>query len=223
MFSGAIALACAAGCNALTGADAFVLDDGEDALFSGASGGAPANGEERQLESASSGSVGDSSPASSSGGAPEAGTDAPALPAGAIIDETFPDDGACTGLAVTNGASKAYDANGRSSGACKVCAVSAGAMFVELSGTATRAGQATFDAYARRVPGASTPTSASIQLRAAGGSIASSANLAEDAWTRLGGGSITVQDGTAVLLRIGLSNAAAGECLLIDDARVAVP
>jgi hypothetical protein len=103
-----------------------------------------------------------------------------------------------------------------------MCATSAGALYAELSGTSTKQGQATFEAYVRRVTGAATPTSASIQFQVGGANISSSKNVAEE-WVRLGGGSISVQDGASVLLRIGVPNATAGECLVIDDARVAVP
>ncbi len=95
-------------------------------------------------------------------------------------------------------------------------------MFLELSGTATKQGQATFEAYTRRVSGATTPTSATIQFRVEGVNIVSSSNVGDD-WTRLGGGSISVHSGATVLLRVGLPNAAIGDCLVFDDAQVVVP
>jgi len=95
-------------------------------------------------------------------------------------------------------------------------------MYIELSGSAAKQGPATFEAYARRVPGAATPTSATIQFRINGASVSSSSAVGET-WVRLGGGSITAGTGATVLLRVGVPNATEGECLLVDDASVIIP
>lgn len=218
------------GCNALTGADTLVIDERESDLSS--SGHTPAGpdgeltGGSTTTTSSSSGSTGNSASSSSSGGAPpDAGSDAPPSPpsSGTVIDETFASTGACNGVTVTNGAMTTYVPEGRNdAGACRICATVAGEMYIELSGSAAKQGQATFEAYARRVPGAATPTSATIQLRIDGSSVSSSNGIGET-WVRLGGGSITVDSGASVLLRVGVPNATGGECLLIDDARVIVP
>lgn len=221
---GTIAATCALACNALTGADTLAVGDRESAMSS-SSGGDPAlKGPDASSGTSKDASSSSSSSASSSSGEPGdlPETGPPPPPPGAIINETFASEDACIGLTVTNGATKAFDANGRSGGACKVCAVAAGDMFAELSATATKQGQATFEAYARRVPGVMEPTSATIQFNVGGASVSSS-NAVGDAWGRLGGGSISVQNGSVLVVRVGLPKASEGDCLLLDDVTVAVP
>lgn len=235
----AYAFAGALACNALTGADALSVDDRSGAVPNSNGNSGRERSDDATLDASSSGALGGtassssssstSSSSSSSGEPGEPGEpgkpsdpSTPAPPAGAIIHETFASAGACTGVSVTNGATKTFDESGRTGGACKLCATAAGGMFAELSGTATQPGQATFEAYARRVPGAATPANANIELRVGGASISSSNGLG-DAWGRLGGGSISVQPGSTVMVRVGLADAATGDCLLLDDVSVAVP
>ena len=229
--SGLAAAICALGCNAITGADALVIDERESELSS--SGGTPSGPDGEPADgatattsssSSSSGSTGnDASSSSSSGGTTDAGIDAPSTPpADTIIHQTFATAAACTGVLVTNGTTS-YEPDGRDgAGACTVCATSAGETYLELSGTAATQGKATFEAYARRVPGAASPTSATIQFQIGGSRVTTSNNVGE-AWVRLGGGSISVNSGATVYLRVGILDAAPGECLVVDDARVVVP
>ena len=139
-----------------------------------------------------------------------------------MIEETFSSSGACTGATTTNGATATYDPDGRTGGACKLCAASSGEAYLELSGTAPKQGQATFEVHARRVPGASTPASATVQV-AVGGTKITSSNGISETWKRVGGPSLTVQSGAAVVFRVGMKEAASGDCVVLDDARVALP
>ncbi len=210
----------AAACNALTGADA--LDDpsangSSSGATSSGSAGAPDGfgsppGRDVPVTSGTDGGTSQDSAARADAAVDASPEDTP------VVQETFGSAGACTGIKTTNGALTTYEPNGRTGGACTICAVVAGGMFLEVTATMPVSDSASVEAYARQVTGHTTPSTASVRLVVEGTS--SSSQSIGAAWTRVKGSSVSVKKGAVIVAQAGVANAAIGDCVVIDDLRV---
>lgn len=110
-----------------------------------------------------------------------------------------------------------HDALGHAApGSCRLCAPAGGDVDLERTVTAATGGRYSVSAWARRVPGAATPTSVGLVFQA-GGSNVSLTRALDGTWSEIRGNKVTTPAGAAITLKVGIRGGSAGDCMLVDD------
>jgi hypothetical protein len=115
-----------------------------------------------------------------------------------------------------------WSPQGRSGGTCLFCSgLSAGNAYLHKTVTAPRQGRVSMDAWIKDGIG-NGPVAGQIGFALAGGASIMTGASATSTWTNHSSGSAGVAAGTAVEIRLGVENAAAGQCAAFDDISVYV-
>ena len=215
---GAALVVSASACNAITGASDFVLGDSPAGTSSGEPGGGDGYGGSTSRSDGSTlapedGSLPDGATSLVDGGDAE--------PPPNAFHAGFDAASECLAWAVSGG-TRAWDVDGHNaSGSCRLCAGGSG-LDPAAGASMTRTVTATVDGrfgpqvWLKRPDGTTSPTRYSFTFVKNGVTIANGGGLSTT-WAVAGGSRVGGNAGDSITLTIGLPEAGAMDCVLVDD------